>query len=159
MVTATSYMSPRVCISVARPNDADGIALFVRRLSAASRRSGLLGSKEGFSVIARDRDAGVVVGQAIVASARDGIADIAAAVADAYENHQIGALLVERAMAEAQRRGIEMLRAESLGHNNRMIDVFTWHGFAPVGNSIERLYLSLDGSGVISLAPAEPARR
>jgi N-acetylglutamate synthase-like GNAT family acetyltransferase len=158
MVTATSSTSPRVCISVARPNDAEGIALFVRRLSAASRRSGLLGAKQGFSVIARDRDAGVVVGQAVVVPAGGGLADIAVAVADAYEHHQIGAHLIERAMAEAQRHGIATLRAEPLAHNNRMIDVFTWHGFAPVGNNLERLYLSLDGSGVL-VAPAQTVRQ
>jgi N-acetylglutamate synthase-like GNAT family acetyltransferase len=140
-------MSPRVCISVARPNDADGIMRFLRRLSAASRRSAVLGTQAGFSVIARDRDAGVVVGQAVVAPAADGIADVAVAVADAYESHQIGSHLLERAMAEARRCGIETLRADALAHSHRMIDVFTWHGFAPVGTAFEHLFLSLEGSG------------
>jgi len=158
MATATSSTSPRVCIGVARANDAEGIALFLRRLSAGSRRSLLLSAKPGFSVIARDRDAGVVVGQAVVVPASDGIADVAVAVADAYEKHHIGSNLLERAMAEARRHDIETLRVDGLAHNNRMIDVFTWHGFAPAGTDLQWLYLSLTGSG-LRVAQSEPARR
>jgi N-acetylglutamate synthase-like GNAT family acetyltransferase len=157
MVTATPSASPRVCISVARPNDADGIALFLRRLSTASRRSAFSGKKARLSVVARDRDAGVVVGQAVVVLANDGVADVGVAVADAYENHQIGAHLLERLMAEACRHEIDTLRADVLAHSHRMIDVFTWHGFAPAGTDTERLYLSLDGSAQ-RVAHPEPAR-
>jgi N-acetylglutamate synthase-like GNAT family acetyltransferase len=144
MVTATSPTSPRVCFSVARANDADGIARFLRRLSVASRRSAYLGTEPGLSVIARDRDAGVVVGQAVLVNAGGGVADIAVTVADAYDSHQIGAHLLERLMVEARRHDIGTLRADMLAHSHRIVDVFTWHGFAPVGSRMERLYLSLD---------------
>jgi N-acetylglutamate synthase-like GNAT family acetyltransferase len=147
-----------VCISVARPNDREGIVRFQRRLSAASRRSGLLSSTIGFSVIARDRDAGVVVGQAVIVPALEGLADFAVAVADAYEEHQVGSHLLERAMTEAPRHDIQVFRVDALAHNHRMIDVFTWHSFVPLGDDIERLYLALDGSGRRLVQP-EPARR
>lgn len=158
MGTATSSTSPRVCIGVARPNDADGIALFLRRLSAASRRSIHFGAKTGFSVIARDRDAGVVVGQAVVVPANDGIADVGVAVADAYENHHIGSYLLERAMAEARRHDIETLRIDALAHTHRLIDVYTWHGFAPVGSDPQQLSLALSSSGH-QLPQFEPVQR
>jgi N-acetylglutamate synthase-like GNAT family acetyltransferase len=147
-----------VCIGVARASDADGIALFLRRLSVASRRPVVLGAQKGFSVIARDRDAGVVVGQAVVGPANDGIADIAVAVADAYENHHIGSHLIERAMAEARRHEIETLRTNALAHHNRMIDVFTWLGFEPVGTDLRHLYASLNGLP-LRISQAELARR
>ena len=79
MVTAALSTSPRVCIGVARPSDAGGIAQFVRRLSAASGHSNFLAAKRGFSVIARDRDAGIVVGQAVIVPADNGLADVAVA--------------------------------------------------------------------------------
>jgi N-acetylglutamate synthase-like GNAT family acetyltransferase len=156
MAMATSSTSPRVCISVARPNDGEGIVRFQRRLSAGARRSGLLSAETGLSVIARDRDAGVIVGQAVIVPALEGLADFAVAVADAYEEYQVGSHLLERAMTEAPRHDIQVFRIDALAHNHRMIDVFTWHGFVPLGNDFERLYLALDGSGLCLMAP-EPA--
>jgi RimJ/RimL family protein N-acetyltransferase len=158
MVTATSSTLPRVCISVARPNDSEGVARFRRRLPAASRRSEFLSAKSGFSIIARDRDAGVVVGQAVVVPASEGLADIAIAIAEAYEEYQIGSQLVERAMAEARRHGIQTFRVDALVHNHRLIDVMTWHGFVPLGKNPQLLYLALDESGHCLMQP-EPARR
>jgi len=147
-----------VCISVARPNDGEGITRFRRRLSAASRRSELLSAKGGYSVIARDRDAGVVVGEAVIVPALEGMADFAVAVADAYEEYHIGSQLLERAMTEAPRHDIQVFRIDALAHSHRLIDVFTWHGFVPLGNDLERLYLALDGSGNRLMQP-KPASR
>jgi N-acetylglutamate synthase-like GNAT family acetyltransferase len=158
MVMVASSTSPRVSVSVARPIDSEGIARFVRRLSAGSRRSVISSAKAGFSVIARDRDAGVIVGQAVVVPAGDGVGDVGVAVADAYEDHQIASHLLERAMAEARRHDIETLRVDALVHNHRMIDVLTWHGFVPLGNDLERLYFALDGSGLRVRQP-EPVQR
>ena len=109
-------------------------------------------------MIARDRDAGVIVGQAVIVPALDGMADFAVAVADAYEESQIGSQLLERAMTEAPRHDVQVFRIDALAHNHRMIDVFTWHGFVPLGNDLERLYLALDGSGDRLMQP-EPAPR
>jgi N-acetylglutamate synthase-like GNAT family acetyltransferase len=147
-----------VCISVARPSDVEGIARFRRRLSAASRRSRLLSAKSGFSVIARDRDAGVVVGQVVVVPASQAIADVAITVADAYEEYQVGSQVLERALIEARRHGLQTFRIDALVHNHRLIDVLTWHGFVPLGQDLERLYLALDGSGQHLVEPEAALR-
>jgi GNAT superfamily N-acetyltransferase len=78
-------------------------------------------------------------------------------VADAYEEHQIGSELLERAITEARRHNIQALRVNAPVHGHRMIDVLTWHGFVPLGTDLERLYLVLDGSSGRATPAAEPA--
>jgi GNAT superfamily N-acetyltransferase len=66
----------------------------------------------------------------------DSEAEVAFVVADEYQHHGIGSLLLD-ALAEAARdRGITTFRAETLYENHTMLDVFRHTGF-PVSSSVE----------------------
>lgn len=137
--TLVSSPSPRVCISVAESRDADAIARFTRRLSAGSRRTRRFGNRRtneaasdvsAITVIARDRDSGIVVGHAVAFPGRDGAAELELAVADAYQHHRIGTLLLERILQEARRRGVRAFHADLLAANRRMLDIIAREGYA-----------------------------
>jgi GNAT superfamily N-acetyltransferase len=137
--TVISSPSPRVLISVAESRDASAIARFTRRLSAASRRSRRFGNRKAnevtpnegaITVIARDRDSGIVVGHAVAFPGRDGAAELELAVADAYQHHRIGTLLLERILQEARRRGVRAFHADLLASNRRMLDMIAREGYA-----------------------------
>jgi acetate---CoA ligase (ADP-forming) len=57
------------------------------------------------------------------------IAEVAFAVVDAYQGRGIGTLLLEHLSRIARESGIKEFRAEVLGDNNRMLEVFAKSGF------------------------------
>ena len=58
-----------------------------------------------------------------------GEAEVAFVVADAYQHHGIGTLLLDELARAARDRGITMFVAETLAENRGMIDVFSGSGF------------------------------
>ena len=63
-------------------------------------------------------------------------AEVAFVVADEYQHHGIGSLLLDELARAARQRGIETFRADTLAENRTMLDVFHHAGF-PVTSSIE----------------------
>lgn len=136
MATTISPQMPRVCISEAHPTDVPAIERFTRRLSAAARRTRLFhmtrtvrSAGDELSLVARDRDSGIVVGHALAVLNAGGAAEVAVAVADAYKSREIGGQLLTRLMAEAQRRGVHTFDAEIEADNGRMLEMFARAGY------------------------------
>jgi len=63
-------------------------------------------------------------------------AEVAFIVADEYQHHGIGGLLLDELVKAARQRGIETFVAQTLAENQAMLDVFRHAGF-PVSSSIE----------------------
>ncbi len=63
-------------------------------------------------------------------------AEVAFVVADEYQHHGIGSLLLDELARAAWQRGVEAFRAETLAENSAMLDVFRHAGF-PVTSGIE----------------------
>jgi GNAT superfamily N-acetyltransferase len=63
-------------------------------------------------------------------------AEVAFVVADEYQHHGIGSLLLDELAQAARSRGISTFTAETLGENCTMLDVFRHAGF-PVSSSVE----------------------
>ena len=63
-------------------------------------------------------------------------AEVAFIVADEFQHHGIGALLLDELVKAARERGIETFSAQTLAENHSMLDVFRHAGF-PVTSSIE----------------------
>jgi GNAT superfamily N-acetyltransferase len=63
-------------------------------------------------------------------------AEVAFVVADEYQHHGIGSLLLDELARAGRQRGIEAFRADTLAENRAMLDVFHHAGF-PVVSSIE----------------------
>jgi GNAT superfamily N-acetyltransferase len=63
-------------------------------------------------------------------------AEVAFVVADEYQHHGIGSLLLDELAKAARRRGIRTFRAETLCENHAMLDVFRHAGF-PVTSEID----------------------
>jgi GNAT superfamily N-acetyltransferase len=63
-------------------------------------------------------------------------AEVAFVVADEFQHHGIGALLLDELARAAWARGITSFRAETLCENRAMLDVFHHSGF-PVTSSVE----------------------
>lgn len=66
----------------------------------------------------------------------DSEAEVAFVVADEYQHHGIGSLLLDELAEAAKVRGITAFSAETLGENHTMLDVFRHSGF-PVSSSVE----------------------
>jgi GNAT superfamily N-acetyltransferase len=64
-------------------------------------------------------------------------AEVAFVVADDYQHHGIGSLLLDELVRAARRRGITSFRASTLAENQAMLDVFHHAGF-PVSTPRER---------------------
>jgi GNAT superfamily N-acetyltransferase len=62
-------------------------------------------------------------------SAEPDEAEVAFVVADADQGRGLGTLLLERLATRARANGISVLRAQTLAHNVRMLDVFRRSGF------------------------------
>ncbi|MGB8266463.1 MAG: GNAT family N-acetyltransferase [Candidatus Velthaea sp.] len=154
---------PGISIRVAEPADAAAIVRFMCGLSQTSRHLrffGMLsdpaivaetleeiGGSGAISMIAVHEDSADVVGHAIVIPEREGPAELAVAVADAYQNHQIGTLLVEAVMRGAREVGVQEIRADVLAGNHRMLDIFAREGYV----------LAADwGSGIVHATAAPP---
>src|ERR1019366_6400557 len=63
-------------------------------------------------------------------------AEVAFVVADEFQHHGIGALLLDELARAAWERGIVSFRAETLSENRAMLDVFHHSGFS-VSSSVE----------------------
>ena len=63
-------------------------------------------------------------------------AEVAFVVADEYQHHGIGSLLLDELARAAWQRGVEVFRADTLAENSAMLDVFRHAGF-PVTSGIE----------------------
>ena len=63
-------------------------------------------------------------------------AEVAFVVADEFQHHGIGSLLLDEMARAARQRGIETFRADTLAENRAMLDVFHHSGF-PVVSSME----------------------
>ena len=57
-------------------------------------------------------------------------------VADEYQHHGIGSLLLDELAHAAWQRGVEVFKADTLAENAAMLDVFRHAGF-PVTSGIE----------------------
>ncbi len=63
-------------------------------------------------------------------------AEVAFVVADEYQHHGVGSLLLDELVRAAWARGVQTFRAETLAENHAMLDVFRHAGFA-ISSSIE----------------------
>jgi len=63
-------------------------------------------------------------------------AEVAFVVADEYQHHGIGSLLLDELARAAWQRGVEVFRADTLAENSAMLEVFRHAGF-PVTSGIE----------------------
>ena len=82
---------------------------------------------------------------------REREAEVAFVVADEYQHHGIGSLLLDELARAAWQRGVEVFRAETLAENSVMLDVFRHAGF-PVTSGIEYGTVTLR----LSIAPTDP---
>src|SRR5271165_1727118 len=91
-------------------------------------------------------------------------AEVAFVVADEFQHHGIGTLLLDELARAARERGVETFRAETLAENSAMLDVFRHAGF-PVTSSIEygtvtlRFPIALTDDYRAALASREAMRR
>lgn len=151
--------------------DTEGLRSFYADLSAESRRARFLGSRaglsehqcrsfcgvdhehrEGFVAVlagAHPRD-GEIVGHACLepSGERDG-AEIAVAVADAFQGQGIGRALVRVAAGWARRRGLRELRATAFASNARILGLLRSFPFSArlreADAGIVELVIPLDG--------------
>jgi len=135
-----------------RPDDAERLVAFHEHLSPHSVYLRFFtfhptlseGEVERFTTVDYvDRLALVVtVGDGLVAVGRfdrapgETEAEVAFVVADEFQHHGIGTLLLDELARAARERGVETFRAETLAENSAMLDVFRHAGF-PVTSSIE----------------------
>ena len=63
-------------------------------------------------------------------------AEVAFVVADEYQHHGVGSLLLDELARAAWARGVQTFRAETLAENHTMLEVFRHAGFA-ISSSIE----------------------
>ena len=63
-------------------------------------------------------------------------AEVAFVVADEYQHHGIGSLLLDELIHAGRQRGVETFKADTLAENSAMLDVFRHAGF-PVTSGIE----------------------
>jgi acetyl coenzyme A synthetase (ADP forming)-like protein len=125
--------------------DVPALLAFLESLSVASRYNRFMGlpalnearvralaspdATAATPLIVESRGA-VVAFAGFYPSARDRRrADVAFAVADAYQGHGIGTRLLERLASLARAQGIETFDADVLGDNTRMLEVFRDSGF------------------------------
>jgi|GEM_PF-153047 GNAT superfamily N-acetyltransferase len=66
----------------------------------------------------------------------DAEAEVAFVVADEYQHHGIGSLMLDELARAARRRGITTFRADTLAENHTMLDVFRHAGFS-ISSSID----------------------
>jgi GNAT superfamily N-acetyltransferase len=149
-VTATDGLCFRV--RAIRPDDAGRLVDFHRRLSAHSVYLRFFTFHPTLSAaeVARFTTVDYVDRLALVAAEGDRLiavgrfdrvpgtteAEVAFIVADEFQHHGIGALLLDELVNAARDRGIETLTAQTLAENRAMLDVFRHAGF-PVTSSIE----------------------
>jgi GNAT superfamily N-acetyltransferase len=128
-----------------RPEDASRLVAFHRHLSARSTylrffsphpelsdaevvRFTTVDYDDRLALVALDGDRLIGVGR-FDRGPGDAEAEIAFVVADEYQHHGIGALLLDELARAARQRGIESFRADTLAENRAMLDVFHHAGF------------------------------
>ncbi len=135
-----------------RPDDAARLVEFHRHLSPQSvyMRFFTFHPTLSHAEVARFTTVDYVNRLALVATAGDRLiavgrfdrvpgeteAEVAFVVADEFQHHGIGALLLDELARAARQRGVEVFRAETLAENRTMLDVFRHAGF-PVSSGVE----------------------
>jgi GNAT superfamily N-acetyltransferase len=135
-----------------RPQDAPGLIAFHRQLAARSVYLRFfsfhpeLSAKEAehFACVDHINRLALVaeVDGRLIAVGRfesgpgDTEAEVAFVVADAFQHHGIGSMLLDELAKAARARGILSFRAETLAENRAMLDVFHHAGF-PVSSSVD----------------------
>jgi acetyl coenzyme A synthetase (ADP forming)-like protein len=129
-----------------RADDEPGLRAFFRGLSDSSRWFRFFGgSGEHFLIDAARRSAVVddgafglvatagaaadIVGHAIYVPTRDDHAEVALAVADAYQGRGVGTLFLAHLAGTAAASGVRIFDAEVLASNHRMLDLVRESGF------------------------------
>ncbi len=162
-----------------RPDDAARLVAFHRALSAQSVYLRFFtfhptlseAEVEHFTrVDYRDRLALVVtVGDQLVAVGRfdrepgGTEAEVAFVVADEYQHHGLGTLLLDELAGAARRRGVKTFRADTLAGNAAMLDVFGHSGYqltshVECGTVTLRFPIGLTGPALAALAAREGTR-
>ena len=81
-------------------------------------------------------------------------AEVAFVVADDYQHHGIGSLLLDELLAAARKRGITTFLADTLSENHAMLDIFLHAGFeVHTDSDCGTVYLRFD------ITPTESSRR
>ena len=143
-----------LCVAVRpiRPDDAERLVDFHRRLSPHSVYLRFFTFHPTLSAaeVARFTTVDYVNRLALVATEGDRLiavarfdrfpgtdeAEVAFIVADEYQHHGLGGLLLDELVKAARERGIETFVAQTLSENQAMLDVFRHAGF-PVSSAIE----------------------
>jgi acetate---CoA ligase (ADP-forming) len=133
-----------------RPDDVDRHRRFISRMSEESKRLRFFVARTELSeyethyfthvdnvkrvgLVALRRDDIVGIGRFDVV--REGVAEIAFAVADAVQGLGVGSLLLDRLVVEAQKRGVTTFIASTLPENERMLELF-FHSGLHVASSV-----------------------
>lgn len=91
-------------------------------------------------------------------------AEVAFVVADEFQHHGIGSLLLDELARAARQRGVETFKADTLAENQAMLEVFHHAGF-PVTSTLEygtvtlRFPIAMTHDAEASLAAREASRR
>jgi len=135
-----------------RPEDAPGLIAFHRHLAARSIYLRFfsfhpeLSSKEAEHFACVDRinrlalvaelDGRLIAVGRFESGPGETEAEVAFVVADAFQHHGIGSVLLDELAKAARARGILSFRAETLAENRSMLDVFHHAGF-PVSSRVD----------------------
>jgi len=135
-----------------RPEDAERLVAFHRHLSPHSvylrffsfhpelseaevSRFTTVDYEDRLALVALDGDRLIGVGRFDRAPG-EAEAEVAFVVADEYQHHGIGSLLLDELVRAARQRGIDTFKADTLAENRAMLDVFH-HAGVPVVSRIE----------------------
>ncbi|MBI4260322.1 MAG: GNAT family N-acetyltransferase, partial [Actinobacteria bacterium] len=134
-----------VHVRPARPDDEDAVVRFLESLSAESRWLRFFSSLvdvrraakhavdvdygERYGLVATSGLDGNVVGHGYYQRTLPGRAEVAFAVADAFQGRGLGTILLGELAEVAEGNGIELFCAEVLPENHRMVEVFRESGF------------------------------
>ena len=135
-----------------RPEDAERLVAFHRHLSPHSVylrffsvhpelseaevvRFTTVDYEDRLALVALDGDRLIGVGR-FDRKPGEAEAEVAFVVADEFQHHGIGTLLLDELVRAARQRGIDTFRADTLAENRPMLDVFHHAGF-PVVSSME----------------------
>lgn len=154
---------PVVHLRPIRPEDRDRLMTFHRHLSPRSVYRRFLGPHpelrpaeaerftcvdyvDRLAFVVEDADELVAVGRYDRIPGTD-VAEVAFVVADAYQHHGLGTVLLGQLAHAARSHGITTFVAETLAENHDMLDVFMHSGFAvatSTGNNVTEVRLAID---------------